>query len=196
MNTLARRVLSYAGLFVGAALLTAGVLWIARDKPDTQIISVAPVMYESFEDAQADSDATLEIHVLSEDGTYVDFGSDGKPNYDGDPGLTKERITAEVLSVLDGDESLVGSEITVTQLPSTGNSESDLSTALKKDKTYLIIGSRYSNDPNISGEYWVTPLAGQGVFEISDGLVQPNRGVFEETLPEPISISDLESHLS
>lgn len=172
-------------LFALSAAVVAGVTWPWGDETDRSgyRMEVAPVIYSSFEDAQNQHDATLAVTVVSRDGTYVDYGGDGKPDFPDDPGLPMEYLTVKVDDVLKGDESLVGTELTVVQSELGTMSETTAEEHMVPENSYVIIASEYESNPGtIEDKAWATPLAGQGVFPIVDGDVVPTRAdVFPET---------------
>ena len=173
------------GLFALSATVVAGVTWPWGDETDRSgyRTEAAPVIYRSFEDAQNQHDATLAVTVVSRDGTYVDDGGDGKPDFPGDPGLPMEYLTVLVDDVLKGDELLVGSELTVVQSERGTMSETTAEEHMVPGNAYVIIASEYESNPGtLEGKAWATPLAGQGVFPLIDGDVVPTRSdVFPET---------------
>ncbi|MEZ7897995.1 MAG: hypothetical protein QMB98_04215 [Flaviflexus sp.] len=172
------------GIVAACAVITFGgtKLWQKDQTELNQDVETAPVGYSSFEDAQEHHDATLLIMVKSMDGSYADFGLDGKPNFDGDPGLGIEYFTAHVVDVISGDESLMGQSIVVTQLEAGTVSESEAGDQIEAGKSYVIIALSFEPNPGtIESRIWSTPLAGQGVFPVFDGQVFPtNPDVFPE----------------
>lgn len=169
--------------FSAAAVSGATWPWGDATDDDSYTVHAAPVIYSSFEDAQNQHDATLVVTVISLDGTYVDYGGDGEPDFPDDPGLAQQRLTVSVDAVLKGEESLVGGELTVVQSEQGTMSETTAEEHLVPGNSYLIIASEHVPNPGtVDGTVWSTPLAGQGVFPIIDGEVVPTRSdVFPET---------------
>lgn len=180
-----RRLIGTLSICGVSAVIAAAVTWPwgGETNETGHTVQAAPVIYDSFEDAQNQHDATLAVTVVSVDGTHTDYGGDGKPDFPDDPGLPMEYLTVKVDDVLKGDESLVGAELTVVQSELGTMSETTAEEHMVPGNTYVIIASEYESNPGtIEDKAWATPLAGQGVFPIVDGDVVPTRSdVFPET---------------
>lgn len=177
-------------VFILCTALAAGTTWILltlRDDTGEEIlVHRSPVIYESFDDAAAQADAVMAITITSQAQRYEDFGGDGKPDYDRQPGLPVELLTARVDDVLQGDSSLTGETITFSQTPPEVVADNFVEDYMVQGKQYVVIAFHGHTNPGVGGksgvEAWNTPLAGQGVFTLSsDGLVFPSKvGVFPE----------------
>lgn len=145
----------------------------------------APVGYLSFSDLLAATDATLQVTVTSTPMEYLDFGKDGLPDYEGQPGLPTELISAVVNDVLRGDPALKGKSIFISQLSSFGSNHSEAAIdRISLGGRYVIVASEVVPNPGVgtSPSAWVPVGSGQGIFDVnSDGSFSVRKaGVWPE----------------
>lgn len=173
-------------LTIGAA---ATGLWLNSHPGDipssSTVILGAPVGYLSFHDLLAATNATLQVTVTSPPTMYIDFGADGRPDYDGQPGLPVELVSATVNEVLRGNPSLKGASIFVSQPSSLRPTRNG--TAVDRivfGSRYVIVASDVVPNPGVgtSPTVWVPAGSGQGIFDInSDGSLSVRKaGVWPE----------------
>lgn len=178
-------------VFLLCGAITFGVVWASlssRAGEGTEVqVHMAPVIYDSFTDAASQADAVLAITIVSQPSRYKDFGGDGKPDYRGQPGLPVELLDAHVDDVLQGDTALAGTLITMSQTPIGAMTGDNVEDSMIPGKKYVVIAFRGQTNPGVGAEggveAWNTPLAGQGVFNLSaKGVVSsPVIGIFPET---------------
>lgn len=168
--------------------LAGGLAFAAKSRTEAvpMVYEFVPVLYPSVEDMAADSDASFEVRVISTPVPVVDFGVDGKPDFEGDPGLQLELVEVEVLDVIAGDESLAGRTITIVQPPASSELEGSTSAdRLELSQRYVVFATEVPANPGLgeSGSVWVTPGSGQGVFTVAGGgdAVARVRGIFPES---------------
>lgn len=178
MSTLLSRRLLLPGLtLVGA--IAIGVLIATAFKNDsptqTVFIDAAPVGYGSIEELLAETDVTVATTVVSEPRDFLDFGADGKPDYDGQPGLPIQLVTVRIDDVLRGDPSLKGTSISVTQpSPLVQSSDGSLDTdRISTGERVVLVGSMAKANPGVGekGEILLIPAGtGFGIFDLrADG---------------------------
>ena len=187
----------------GLLLVVDGVWWLnsnrAAPESSETVVHAALVIYACFDDAVKQHGTAVLITVVSDPVRYEDFGADGKPDYAGQPGLPTEHLTVRIDEVLRGDAGLVGSEITVSQLPKDSGTTLEQDGYLEKGSQYVIIASAHKPNPGVgtAAEVWSMPLAGQGIFKVdAAGQVTPFvAGVFPETFgaagEEVVTTADL-----
>lgn len=182
--------------------LVAGTVWFLL-KPDdsgTQaMISLSPVSYDSFAEAQQGTDATLRVTVISEPKRFTDFGIDGSPDHADDSGLPLELIDARVEEVLHGDEALLSQTITIAQLPEDIVDSHEAGQSMVSGQSYVILATRNVANPGVGveGELWSPLLANQGVFAVdAQGMVSAFSPevfpeVFGDSSQTPVTTEDL-----
>lgn len=140
---------------------------------DVRVIYGSPAGYTSIDELLRETDVTLAATVVSEPRDYVDFGADGKPDYDGQPGLPVQLVTVRVDDVIRGDRSLSGTLISVTQpSPIVQSTDVSLDTdRVTEGQRVVLVGRLDVANPGVGekGESLVV-LAGSGfgVFDVQD----------------------------
>ncbi len=170
---------------VGAA---AG-LWLNAHPGDiptrSTVVLSAPVGYSSYSDLLAATDATLKVTVTSSPLQYLDFGRDGLPDYEGQPGLPVELVSAVVDDVLRGDPALKGKSVVIRQ-PSTSRSNPAETAVdrMSRGGHYVVVASEVAPNPGVgtNANVWIPVGSGQGIFDVnSDGSLSVRRsGVWPE----------------
>lgn len=168
---------------------TAVGLWLNAhpgDIPTRSTVTLSvPVGYLSYSDLLAATDATLQVTVTSSPTQYLDFGKDGRPDYDGQPGLPVELVSAVVDDVLRGDPALKGKSIILRQPSSSRSNHAETAIdRISRGGRYVIVASEVVSNPGVgtSPTGWVPAGSGQGVFDVNpDGSLSVRRaGVWPE----------------
>lgn len=173
-------------LIVGGT--TAG-LWLNAHPGDiptrSTVILSTPVGYLTYSDLLTATDATLQVTVTSSPLQYLDFGKDGLPDYEGQPGLPVELVSAVVDDVLRGDSALKGKSIILRQPSFSGSNQAETAVdRISRGGHYVIVASEIVPNPGVgtSSNVWIPVGSGQGIFDVnSDGSLSVRRpGVWPE----------------
>ncbi len=131
------------------------------------------VGYRTFGEMVNATDAVLKITALSVPKEYVDLGSDGEPDFQGDVGVPIQHIEVHVDKVIRGNNEMENQEITLSQLVFDNKDSVDFSNnQLLVGHKYIIFAKKNRSNPGVGGnlEVWTPVHSGQGIFEIgSDG---------------------------
>jgi len=184
-----RRMVGVAFATVIAVAAIVGVFLVTHRAP-TVNIEGAPVGYSSVAELLEANGLTLVVRPIGDPQSYVDYGADGKPDFEGQAGLPTELIVCTVTSVLRGDPGLLGQSVVVSQ-PSPdvrdagGSRESD---RLSTGNSYVIVASERRLNPGVgdgSGPVLVPAPWGYGVYDdLGNGLVAPRvSGLFDGEAP-------------
>lgn len=167
---------------------TIAIWWPGR--ADTRlVVDGAPVGYQDLSELLTATNTTVIATVVSEPRDYVDYGADGKPDFEGEAGWPIQLVTVNIDRVLRGDQSLAGSTISVSQ-PSPklevadGSRESD---RIQTQQTVLIVGNVKAANPGVgeTNEIILNPAPwGYGIYDMATDRTATTRvdGLFEGTV--------------
>ncbi len=112
---------------------------------------------------------------------YVSFGAEGRPDYDGQPGVPVELVSAVVIDVLRGDPALKGTTISISQQSAFSGTSADRTSVGNR---YVLVVRKVTSNPGVGdgGTVWVPAPNGQGLFDLnSDGSISVRKvGLFPE----------------
>ena len=180
MSTPLSRRLLLPGLTLVGAIAVGVLIATAFDNDssgNTVIIEGAPMGYGSIEELLKETDVTLAATAISAPRDFIDFGGDGKPDFDGDLGMPTQLVAVRIDEVLRGDPSLAGTVISVAQLsPLVQGSDVSLETdRISKGQQVVLVGRLDPANPGVgdTGETLLIPAgSGFGVFDLqADGSI-------------------------
>lgn len=164
-----------AGVLACLVVLAGCFIVQGQAAPSQQFTTVDMPIYNSIEELTAASDVVVIGTVKGVFSRYINFGQDGKPEWDGDVGTPAVVYEVEVTKGLKGepDNSIFVDTIDAASIICEDNS------ALKdNDQFILFLQERASGDwPNVpspSDKFYVITSFDNGVFDVlPDGTVKP-----------------------